>query len=62
MAYTKSSLYEYFDHMQSENDKCMIGGMGWDDIVWHMHYASELGIADEELAKDFPRLLGYITK
>lgn len=28
-----------FTHMQDEDQKCMLGGMAWDDIYWHIHGA-----------------------
>ena len=37
----KEELYEYFSHMQQEDDKSLLGGMAWDDIAWHIKYAEE---------------------
>lgn len=50
--------------MQAEDQKCMLCGMAWDDIAWHIH-----GAVDEDkvftrnkLADMFPKLLGHIRE
>lgn len=61
---SREEYIEYFSHMQNEDQKCMLGGMGWDDIGWHIH-----GTVDEdkcltknELADMFPNFLGHIRE
>jgi|GEM_PF-4195893 len=58
----KEDFYEYFAHMQNEENNGGLGGMAWDDICWQIHSAVEFGITQEQLAKDFPSLLGHIVK
>lgn len=61
---SREEYIRYFTHMQDEDQKCMLGGMAWDDIGWHIH-----GAVDEykvftrnELADMFPKLLGHIRE
>ena len=44
----KKELYEYFSHMQQEDNKSLLGGMAWDDIAWNIKYAEDNGIRSEE--------------
>lgn len=50
--------------MQDEDQKCMLGGMAWDDIGWHIHGAvdEDKVFTKNELADMFPKLLGYIRE
>lgn len=54
----------YFAHMQEEDNKSLLGGMAWDDIVWHIYYATEKDklFTKNELADMFPDLLGHIRE
>ena len=54
----------YFAHMQEEDNKSLLGGMAWDDIVWHIYYATEKYqlFTKNELADMFPDLLGHIRE
>lgn len=54
----------YFVHMQEEDNKSLLGGMTWDDIVWHIYYATEKYqlFTKNELADIFPDLLGHIRE
>ena len=38
---SREEYIEYFNHMQTEDKKCMLGGMAWDDIGWHIYGATE---------------------
>ena len=50
--------------MQDENQKCMLGGMAWDDIGWHVYLAVDKDkcFTRNELADMFPKLLGHISR
>lgn len=37
----RQEYVEYFAHMQEEDNKVPLGGMVWDDVVWHIYYAIE---------------------
>ena len=61
---SREDYIEYFTHMQSEDKKCMLGGMAWDDIGWHIYGAVEKDklFARGELAEMFPALLGHLKE
>lgn len=50
--------------MQEEDKKCMLGGMAWDDIGWHLYQAIDEDklFTKQELADMFPDLLGFLRK
>lgn len=58
----KQWYIKYFTHMQEEDKKCMLGGMAWDDIGWHLYRAIDENklFTRQELAEMFPDLLGYL--
>lgn len=58
----KEWYIDYFRHMQTEDKKCPLGGMAWDDICWHIHAATEKDklFTRNELAELFPDLLGHL--
>lgn len=60
----RQEYIEYFTHMQEEDNKALLGGMAWDDIVWHIYYATEKYqlFTKNELADMFPNLLGHIRQ
>ena len=31
---SREEYIKYFTHMQDEDQKCILGGMDWDDIGW----------------------------
>lgn len=61
---SREEYIEYFTHMQAEDQKCMLGGMAWDDISWHIHRAvdEDKVFTVNELADMFPKLLGHIRE
>lgn len=61
---SRKEYIEYFTHMQDEDQKCMLGGMAWDDIGWHIHGAIDKDkvFTRNELADMFPKLLGHIRE
>lgn len=44
--------------------KCVLGGIAWDDIGWHIHGAvdKDMMFAINELADMLPKLLGHIRE
>lgn len=50
--------------MQTEDKKCMLGGMAWDDIGCHIYGATEKDklFTRSELAEMFPALLGHLKE
>lgn len=60
----RQEYVEYFAHMQEEDNKVPLGGMAWDDVVWHIYYAieEEQLFTKNELADMFPDLLGHIRE
>ena len=60
----REKYIEYPTYMQDEEQKCMLGGMAWDDIVWHIHRAvdEDKVFKRSELADMFPKLLGHIRE
>lgn len=32
---SREEYVKYFTHIEEEDQKCMLGGMAWDDIGWH---------------------------
>lgn len=50
--------------MQDEEQICMLGGMVWDDIGWHIHGAvnDDKVFTRNELANMFPKLLCHIRE
>lgn len=50
--------------MQDEDQKCILGGMAWDDIGLHIHGAvnKDKVFTTNELADMFPKLLGHIRE
>lgn len=61
---SREEYIKYFTHMQDEDQKCMLGGMAWDDIGWHIHGAvdEDKVFTRNELANMFPKLLGHIRE
>ena len=61
---SREEYIKYFTHMQDKEQKCMLGGMAWDDIVWHIHGAVDKDkvFTTNELADMFPKLLGHIRE
>ena len=58
---SREDYIEYFTHMQDEDQKCMLGGMAWDDIGWHINDVDEdKCFTKNELADMFSKLLGHI--
>ena len=57
---SKEEIYEYFSHMQQEDNKSLLGGMAWEDIAWNIKYAEDNGISRTQLGFDFPKLLGHL--
>lgn len=64
MKKSKEEYIKYFTHMQDEDEKCMLGGMAWDDIDWWIHNAidEDKVFTRNELADMFPKLLGHIRE
>lgn len=60
----KQWYINYFTHMQEEDKKCMLGGMAWDDIGWHLYQAIDEDklFTKQELVDMFPDLLGFLRK
>lgn len=60
----REEYIKYFTHMQEEDQKCMLGGMVWYDIDWHIHGAvdDDKCFTRNELADMFPKLLGHIRE
>lgn len=58
----RTEYIKYFTDMEEENKKCILGGMAWDDICWHIYDAVEEDklFTRNELADMFPHLLGHI--
>ena len=50
----REEYIKYFTHMQDKDQKCMLGGMGWDYIGWHIHGAVE------SVSKKW--ISGYVSK
>lgn len=61
---SREEYIEYFTHMQDEDQNCMLDGMDWDDIGWHIYGAvdGDKVFTRNELADMFPKLLGYIRE
>ena len=61
---SREEYIEYFNHMQKEDKKCMLGGMAWDDIGWNIYGAVEKDklFTRIELAEMFPALLGHLKE
>lgn len=61
---SREEYIEYFTHMQDEDQNCMLGGMAWDDIGWHIYEAvdEDKVFTRNELADMFPKLLGHIRE
>lgn len=61
---SREEYIEYFAHMQTEDKKCMLGGMAWEDIGWHIYGATEKDklFTRNELAEMFPALLGHLKE
>lgn len=61
---SREEYVKYFTHMEEEDQKCMLGGMAWDDIGWHIHGAvdGDKCFTRNELADMFPKLLGHIRE
>ena len=61
---SREDYIEYFNHMQTEDKKCMLSGMAWDDIGWHIYGAVEKDklFTRGELAEMFPDLLGHLKE
>ena len=59
----REEYIKYFT-MQYEDQKCMLGGMAWDDIGWYIHGAVDKDkvFTRNGLADMFPKLLGYIRR
>ena len=60
----RQEYIEYFTNRQEEDNKSLLGGMAWDDIVWHIYEATEKYelFTKNELADMFPDLLGHIRE
>lgn len=60
----REEYIKYFAHMQDEDQKCMLGGMAWDDIGWHIYGAvdEDKMFTRNELADMFPKLIGHIRE
>ncbi len=64
MKINREEYIKYFTHMQDEDQKCMLVGMAWNDIGWHIHGAvdEDTVFTTNELADMFPKLLGHIRE
>lgn len=61
---SREEYVEYFTHMRDEDQKCMLGGMAWEDIGWHIYRAvnEDKFFTKNELANMFSKLLGHIRE
>ncbi len=61
---SREEYFKYFTHMQDENKQCMLGGMAWNDIEWHIHEAvdEDKVFTINELADMFPKLFELIRE
>jgi hypothetical protein len=50
--------------MQNKDNESMLGPMAWDEIVWQIHYATEVDnvFTIKELKERFPKFLGHIEE
>ena len=61
MPNTKQFYIDYFQHMEDEDKKDLLGGMALDDVSWHFNDAIENGVFNKfDLAFMFPRLFGNL--
>lgn len=60
----REEYIKYFTYMQEEDQECMLGGMAWDDIGWHINGAvdEDKVLTKNELAYMFSKLLGHIRE
>ena len=60
----KNEHLEFFLDMQNKDNESMLGPMAWDEIVWQIHYATEVyhTFTIKELKERFPKLLGHIEE
>ena len=61
---TREQYIKYFTHMENEDKKVPLGGMGWDDVCWWLHEAIDEDklFTANELADMFPSLLCHIRE
>lgn len=60
----KNEYLEYFLDRQNKDNESMLGPMAWDEIVWQIHYATEVDniFTIKELKERFPKFLGHIEE
>ena len=60
----REEYIKYFTHMQSEDQNCILGGMAWDDIGWHIYGAvdGDKVFTRNELVDMFPKLRGHFRE
>ena len=57
----KQWYIDYFAHMEEEEIKLHLGGMAWDDVMYHAEQAVKQGIFTiNELQKRWPALFDWI--
>ena len=59
MGRSRQEYLNYFRYMENEHIKSNLGGMAFDDVVWHFHNAVDVDklFTEDELIKMFPKLL-----
>ena len=57
--HTKKEYLDFFQHMEKEDKKCILGGQAWDEINWWVYYAIDKDqfFTLKELKEKFPYLL-----
>ena len=58
----KQIMYDEFRRHEDEHRKYPLGGMAYDQVIYDVIDAEKIGITVEQLAKDFPHLLGYMVE
>lgn len=53
---SREEYIKYFPYMQYEDWKCILSGMAWDDVGWHIH-----GAIDEDKVFTRNELAKYVS-
>lgn len=63
MATDKQWYIDYFNRMEEEDRKCMLGGMAWDGLSYSADMAIKEGyFTIKELKEQWPHLWGWLEE
>lgn len=63
MSAEKQWYIDYFNHMQKEEQKRLLGGMAWDDLAYHADRAIGKGLFTiKDLKEQWPSLWGWLKE